>query len=124
MITLPPSVRICLYSAVVDGRMGMDALSGTVTSALKLDPLNGHLFVFLAARGRCARILFWDRNGFVLYSKRLERGRFHLPCEVPEGVTQFTLEASELMLLLEGIDLRGSRRRPRWQLPDVASVTT
>jgi transposase len=122
MISLPPSVRIYLCSSLVDGRMGIDALSGMVISSLGLDPLSGHLFVFLAARGRCARILFWDHNGFVLYSKRLERGRFDLPREVPEGVTQLALEASDLMLLLEGIDLRGARRRPRWEPPSSATT--
>lgn len=78
MISLPPSVRIYLYGAPVDGRMGFDALAGLVASALGIDPLCGHLFVFFAARGRIARILFFDHNGFALYSKRLERGRFVL----------------------------------------------
>ena len=58
MISLPPSVRIYLCADVVDGRMGIDALSGMVSSTLSLDPLSGHLFVVLAARRRCARILF------------------------------------------------------------------
>jgi len=123
MIALPPSVRIFLYGVPVDGRMGIDALSGLVSSALALDPLSGHLFVFFAARGRCARILFWDHNGFVLYSKRLERGRFTLPREVPEGATHVVIEASDLVLLLEGIDLRGAVRRPRWQPPGEAHPT-
>ena len=117
MISLPPSVRIYLCADVVDGRMGIDALSGMVSSAFGLDPLCGHLFVFFAARGRCARILFWDHNGFVLYSKRLERGRFSPPGEIPEGASHAVIEASELMLLLEGIDLRGAHKRPRWRVP-------
>ena len=117
MISLPPSVRIYLCAALVDGRMGIDALSGMVSSSLGLDPGSGHLFVFLAGRGRCARILFWDHNGFVLYSKRLEQGRFSLPREIPEGVAQLSIEASDLVLLLQGIDLRDAQRRPRWQPP-------
>ena len=123
MISLPPSVRIYLCADVVDGRMGIDALSGMVASALSLDPLSGHLFVFLAARRRCARILFWDHNGFVLYSKRLERGRFHLPRELPEGITHVAIEASDLVLLLEGIDLRDATRRPRWRPPTAETST-
>jgi transposase len=117
MIHLPPSVRIYLCTEPVDGRRGMDALAGMVTSSLALDPLSGHLFVFLAGHGRYARILFWDHNGFALYSKRLERGRFRLPREVPAGTAHLTLEAADLVLLLEGIDLRGAARRPRWQPP-------
>ncbi len=124
MISLPPSVRIYLCADVIDGRMGIDAFSGMVSSTLSLDPLSGHLFVFLAGRGRYARILFWDHNGFVLYSKRLERGRFNLPREVPEGITHVTIEASDLVLLLEGIELRDARRRPRWQPPQTPAPAT
>ncbi len=120
MISLPPSVRIYLYGAPVDGRMGFDALAGLVASALGIDPLCGHLFVFFAARGRIARILFFDHNGFALYSKRLERGRFVLPREIPAGVSHVVIEASDLVLLLEGIDLRDAVRRPRWQPPTPA----
>ena len=75
MISLPPSVRIYLCAQPVDGRRGIDALSAMVRSTLALDPMSGHLFCFVAAHGRSARILFWDHNGFVLYAKRLERGR-------------------------------------------------
>ncbi len=120
MISLPPSVRLFLCAEMVDGRMGIDALAGMVQSRLALDPLSGHLFIFLAGRGRYARILFYDHNGFVLYSKRLERGRFHMPWEVTDGVAHLTLEAADLVLLLEGIDLRGATRRPRWQPPTAA----
>lgn len=114
MINLPPSVRIYLCAQPVDGRRGIDALSAMVQSSLGLDVLTGDLFVFVAAHGRAARILFFDHNGFVLYSKRLERGRFHLPAEIPAGESHVVLEAADLVLLLEGIDLRGARRRPRW----------
>ncbi len=120
MISLPPSVRLFLCTEMVDGRMGIDALAGMVQSRLALDPLSGHLFIFLAGRGRYARILFYDHNGFVLYSKRLERGRFHMPQEVADGAAHLTLEAADLVLLLEGIDLRGATRRPRWQPPTAA----
>ena len=121
MIALPPSVRIYLCAQPVDGRRGIDALSAMVRSTLALDPMSGHLFCFVAAHGRSARILFWDHNGFVLYAKRLERGRFRLPAEVPVAATHVTLEAADLMLLLEGIDLRGARRRPRWEPASAAT---
>lgn len=117
MISLPPSVKIFLCATPVDGRKGIDTLATLVQSRFELDPLSGHLFLFLAAHGRQARILFWDRDGFVLYSKRLERGRFVAPRAAPDGGTHLALEAAELALLLSGIDLRGSRRRPRWEPP-------
>ena len=124
MIALPPSVRIYVCAQLVDGRRGIDTLAAMVQSVLGLAPLSGHLFVFLAGHGRYARILFWDHNGFVLYSKRLERGRFRLPRAIPAGTPHLTIEASDLVLLLEGIDLRGARRRPRWQPPAAGDAAT
>lgn len=115
MMSLPPSVRIYLCAQVIDGRRGIDSLAAMVRSVIGVDPFNGHLFVFLANRGRGVRILFWDRNGFALYLKRLEKGRFHLPREVPEGTTAITLDPADLAMLLEGIDLRGATRRARWE---------
>lgn len=120
MIALPPSVRIYLCAQPLDGRKGIDALSALVRATLGLDPMKGHLFLFIAARGRAARLLFWDHNGFVLYSKRLERGRFHLPTAVAPGATHVVLEPATLLLLLEGIDLSTATRRPRWTPPATA----
>jgi transposase len=115
MVTLPAAVQIFLCTQPVDARKGIDSLAALVQSALHLDPLTGHLFLFLSRRGQIARLLFWDRSGFVRVTKRLERGRFRLPHALPAAVPQVRLEASDLALLLEGIDLRGATRRPRWQ---------
>jgi transposase len=115
VISLPPSVRIYLCAQPIDGRRGIDALSAMVRSTLDIDPFCGHLFVFLANRGRAVRILFWDRNGFALYLKRLEQGRFHFPRDLPAGATSVTLDPADLAMLLEGIDRRGATRRPRWE---------
>ena len=79
MVTLPPSVRLFVATTPVDGRKGFDALSLYVQSQLQLDALSGHLFVFFNHRRDVASVLFWDRTGFVLWRKRLERGCFHLP---------------------------------------------
>jgi transposase len=122
MMTLPPSVHIYLCATLIDGRRGIDSLAAMVRSTLEVDPFSGHLFVFLASRGRGVRILFWDRNGFALYLKRLEKGRFHLPREVPEGATSITLDPADLAMLLEGIDLRGATRRARWE-PALGATT-
>jgi transposase len=124
VLTLPPSVRIWVATAPVDGRKGIDALAAIARSALGLDPLAGHLVLFVAAHGRYARLLFWDHNGWVLYSKRLERGRFQLPREVPADATHVAIEAADLVLLLEGIDLRGARRRARWTPPSSVATGT
>jgi transposase len=72
VLTLPGSTLIFLARDPVDGRKGIDSLVALVRSQFGRDPLNGHLFVFLSRRCDRARILFWDRNGYVLTLKRLE----------------------------------------------------
>lgn len=64
MLTLPPSVKIYLAAQPVDARKSFDGLAGMVEAEFGLEPLSGHLFVFLNRRGHVAQILFWDRNGF------------------------------------------------------------
>ena len=124
MLTLPPSVRIFIAGEPIDGRKGLDALVSLVSGSLTQDPLSGHLFVFLNRRGDIVRALFWDRTGYCLLSKRLERGRFQLPWNAPTGTSHFEIEATDLMLLLEGIDLRGSMRRTRWSPVSVTTKST
>jgi transposase len=113
MLTLPPSVHIYIAAEPTDMRKSFDGLSLCVQQVLRKDPLSGHLFVFFNRRRDQVRILFWDRNGFCLMAKRLERGTFRF-FPVKEAVA-VEMEAAELTLLLEGIDLRGSTSRPRWQ---------
>jgi transposase len=113
MLSLPPSVRVFLAVEPVDMRKSFDALALLVEHVLEQDPLSGHLFVFVGKRGHVVRILFWDRSGFALFSKRLERGKFRLPTPTG-GDRSLPLDAAELLLLLEGIDLAGAQRRPRW----------
>ena len=112
MLMLPPSVRVHLATAPADMRCAFDGLTARVQYILQEDPFSGHLFVFRNKRGDRVKILFWDRSGFCLWYKRLEKGTFHFPDASGESVE---VEAAELALLLEGIDLRGARRRPRWQ---------
>jgi len=79
VLTLPPSVRIYLATGKVDLRRGHDGLGAIVRNQWKVDIYGGHLFVFVGRRADRCKILFWDRGGFVLYYKRLERGRFRVP---------------------------------------------
>jgi transposase len=122
MLTLPPSVRIHVATGPVDLRKQFDGLSLLVAQTLQLDPRSGHLFVAFNRRGDQVRILFWDRNGYCLMAKRLEKGVFRLPWEREQSGPHVEIEAAELALILEGIDLRGARRRARWQ-PGAHSVT-
>lgn len=115
MLTLPPSVRVYVAAEPTDLRKSFDGLSALVAHGLRHDPLSGHLFVFRNRRGDQVRVLFWDRNGYALYAKRLARGRFHFAWKPGTGAPHVEVEAAELSLMLEGIDLAGARRRPRWQ---------
>lgn len=117
MLMVPPSVRIYLASTPADMRCSFDGLTARVVSVLAADPFSGHLFVFRNRRGDRVKILFWDRSGFCLWYKRLERGTFRFPAAAGSSIE---VEAAELTLLLEGIDLHGARRRPRWQPKKVA----
>lgn len=127
MLSLPPAVRIYVATAPVDMRKQFDGLALLVEQQLRLEPRSGHLFVAFNRRGDQVRILFWDRQGYCLVSKRLERGRFRLPWAQTVPGTHVEMEAAELALILEGIDLRGARRRRRWSpqpRPGAASAPT
>ena len=112
MLGLPPSVRIYFATELVDMRNGIDGLRGIVEAALKKDAYQGHLFVFVGKAKDKVKILFWDRNGFVVYLKRLERGRFQLP-DVDARTKHVAMEPAQLAMLLDGIDLN-ARRLARW----------
>ena len=96
----------------VDGRKGIDGLSGLVRSRFAEDPLSGTMFVFFSRRADRVRVLYWDRDGYVLVTKRLEKGTYRLPWSADAG--RVVIEGAELLLVLEGIDLRGAGRRERW----------
>ncbi len=113
MLTLPPGLRIYLATARVDGRKGIDGLANMVRSHFGRDPLQGDLFAFFSRRADRVRILYWDRDGYVLTMKRLEKGTFRAPSSDAAG-THLAIEAAELLLILEGIDLRDAKRRSRW----------
>jgi transposase len=114
MIPLPPSVRIYVATSPADLRKSFDGLSHLARNVVGHDPMSGHLFVWFNRRGDQVRVLFWDRTGFAILAKKLESGTFRLAQTPPEGATHVTVDAAELSLLLEGIDLRDAKRRRRW----------
>jgi transposase len=116
MLGLPPSVRIYFATELADMRKGINRLRALVESTLRCDPYAGHLFVFVGKSRDKVKILFWDRSGFVLYLKRLEKGRFQLPT-VDRRRMHVEMEPAQLAMLLDGIDLN-ARRLARWD-PDV-----
>jgi len=107
----------------VDGRKGADSLMVLVREAFRHDPLSGHLFIFFSKRCDRVRIVYWDRNGFAMWTKRLEKGRFRPSFSSDRKLGSIAIEAAELALIVEGIDLVGARRRPRWQ-PQAATLSS
>ena len=97
-------------------RRGHDGLCAVVRDQWKVDLFAGNLFVFLSRRGDRCKILFWDRGGFVVYYKRLERGRFRLPV-IPDNATSVYLDGTQLTMLLDGIDVAKVERPRRWEPP-------
>ncbi len=110
MITSLRCSRIYLRRGVTDMRKGIDGLSGIVRESFDCDPTDGSLFIFLNRQRNMVKALYWDRDGFALWQKRLERGRFTFSAE---GST--LIDRAELALILEGVTARIIRRSPRWQ---------
>lgn len=117
MLSIPPTMRVFVAVAPTDMRKSFDGLVGVAQSVIREDPLSGHLFVFFNRRRTMMKSVYWDRNGYCLVAKRLEQGTFVLPEANEHGVVE--LEAAELALIVEGIDLSNARRRPRWSPPAV-----
>jgi transposase len=114
MIHLPASVRVYLATSPCDMRRGFDGLRALVTETLQLDAFGGHLFVFANRRRDRVKILYWDRDGFAVWAKRLEQGTYAMPfAEAPE--VRREINAPELAALLSGIDLSQAQRRKRYQ---------
>ena len=102
MINPPPAVHIYLATAPADMRKSFDGLAALASGRLALDPLSGHLFVFVNKRRDRIKILYWDRDGMAVWAKRLERGTFRIPAAAAGRVEMTT---AELAALLAGIDL-------------------
>jgi transposase len=109
------AVRIFLCTAVTDMRCGFDRLGEMVRQSLRQDPLSGNLFVFRNRRGDKLKIFYWDSDGFAQWYKRLEEGTFRFP-RLLEGQPSVEVRASELAMLLVGIDLRSIQRVKRFKV--------
>lgn len=109
MLALTHTCRYFLYRTPCDMRFGIHSLAGLVRNELGFDPLSGDVFVFLGKRPNQIRLLQWDRDGFALYIKKLERGTF----EWPQGNSE-TISSHQLTLLLQGVMLESVRLRKRY----------
>jgi transposase len=107
VITVPAGVRIYLACGVTDMRKGFDSLAMLAQEVLKQYPFAGHLFAFRGRRGDLVKILYWDGQGFCLFAKRLEKGRFTWPSTQTGAVT---LSPAQLSMLLEGLEWRAPQK--------------
>ena len=117
MIHLPASVRVYLCLTACDMRKSFDGLHQLVRDYLQLDAFAGHLFVFTSRRRDRLKILYWDRDGFAVWSKRLEEGTYAMPVAGCAEEQRREITAQELGALLSGIDLSQTKRRKRYQRP-------
>jgi transposase len=120
VLTLPSSVRIVLATAPVDMRKSIDGLMALVRSSYGEDVYSGHLFVFVSRRGDRVKILTFSRGGFILYYKRLEQGRFRLP-QLEADAQSVRVDATQLTMLLDGIDVAEVKRPAAWEPPKRAA---
>ncbi len=113
MLSLSPSCRYFVYRQHADMRKGFDSLSGLVRDGLGKDPLSGDVFIFFNRRRTQVKLLLWERDGYSIYYKRLERGSYELPLhDCPE------LRADDLLLILQGISLKSVRKRKRFDIAE------
>ncbi len=108
MLSLPPTVRVFVAVAPLDMRGSFDALAGAVRR-IGLDPVDGHLYLFLNKRRRIAKAIWFDGSGWCVLAKRLEAGSYQLP-PVEHGTVQVTIDGSTFASLLAGIDFTAARR--------------
>ena len=113
MLSLASTMRVFVATQPTDMRKSFDGLSSAALSICAQDPLSGHLFAFFNRRRTMMKAVYWDRNGYALLAKRLEKGTFIVPDNSAGAVVE--LEPAELTLILEGIDLSNARVRPRWR---------
>lgn len=115
MLALPASVRVFFARQPADMRRSLDGLAALTRQGLASNPLDGHLYVFRNRIGDRLKILYWDRSGLALWYKRLERGTFRLPVTA-EG-DRVEMSPTDLLLILEGLELSSAVRRKRFELP-------
>jgi transposase len=107
------TTRIWLATAPADMRCGFDRLAELAQVVTDQNPMDGHLFLFRGRSGDRLKILHWDKDGWALWYKRLEEGVFKLP-RIDAQAKSVELRASELAMMLDGIDLRSVKRVKRY----------
>ena len=116
MLSLSPAIRIFVHALPTDMRKHFNGLSAIVTHSFGMDVLRGDYFVFVnRSRDRC-KILYWDRDGLVVWAKRLERGRFQIPGGGDATSLAIEVDAVTLAMMIGGVDLETAKRRKRYRV--------
>ena len=105
--------RIFLYQGICDMRRSFDRLAYMVTDQMQENPLSGDLFVFLNRNKTMLKALYWDRDGYAIWYKRLEKGRFITP-----NTDATEISRSNWMHLLEGVEVKIIKKQPRYRIID------
>lgn len=113
MLSFPSAVKIYLCKEPTDMRRSFDSLAMMVQYVIKQDPLSGYVFAFRNKRGNSIKLLYWDRDGYAIWYKRLEKGTFNVPMTITED---HCLEHHQLTMMLEGIDFTKVKRNKRFSL--------
>ena len=122
MLSLAANMRIFVASAPVNMRLSFDSLAGLVHKQIGRDPMNGDLYLFFNKRADSVKILVWDRHGWSLLYKRLEKGTFRPPDATELEANSMEIENARLAMILEGIDVHGAKVRQRWLAKKSESV--
>jgi transposase len=115
MLSISPAIRIFVHAVPTDMRKHFNGLSAIVTHSFGKDVLHGDYFVFLNRSCDRCKILFWDRDGLVIWAKRLERGRFQAPSGGDAASLAIEIDGVTLAMMLGGVDLDTAKRRKRYQ---------
>ena len=118
MLAPPHGVPVFLCTQSTDMRKSFDGLIAATKSVIGENPLSGHLFVFVNRQGNYAKALYWERGGYCLWAKKLERGRF---ARVSNQGRSVQMTDTQLMMWLDGIELAETRQRKRFALPTRAA---
>jgi transposase len=122
MISFTPAMKIYLHREPVDMRKSYDGLFAIVKNNLSMDVRSGGLFMFINLRRNRVKLMYWDNDGIAIWQKRLERGSLQHP-QPKDNAKCLQIDASELNLLLSGIDLSSVKRRKRYVVPQLPSLS-
>jgi len=118
MLNFSPAFRIYIHAEPIDMRKSFDALFGIVKNEFSMDVRAGGLFLFINLRRNRIKLMYWDTDGLAIWMKRLERGSLQHP-QPKDNSKHVVMDATELNLLLSGIELSSVKKRKRYVAPEL-----